>query len=270
MMRRFGLHAWGWLLAGSMVAAVPVPAASQVLYDAAAPGAHAPGDAGWLTGTFVGLTETVTGDGALVSVAPTPFGRNLAQGGYSNHYAGGSLVNPAFAQLDSVAGYRLDLGFRVDGEQHAVANRAGFSVILIGHDLRGVELAFRNDGIFAQTAGPNYFTVGESNVDPLAVGRALALNRWQIQVQGDSYSLTQGGSVILAGNLRDYSGYAGNGQTAYRTPDFLFVGDDTQSASSSFLLSYAAITTPVPEMPPWALMLCGLALVGAMARLRAR
>ena len=269
-MRRFGVLVRRLGFVACLATAGPALAAPQVLYDAAAPGAGAPGAAGWLAGTFIGLTETVTGAGALVSLPPLAAGSNLALGGYSNHFATGALVNAGFPLLDAAAGYRLDLGFRVDGEQHAAANRAGFSITLIGHDLRGIELAFQNDRIFAQNAGPAFFTVGESNVDPLAVGRALSLNRWQLQVQGNAYSLTQGGSQILSGNLRDYSGYAGVGQAAYRTPDFLFVGDNTQSASAGFLLSYAAITAPVPELPPWCLMLGGLAFVAAMVRRRSR
>ena len=68
--------------------------------------------------------------------------------------------------------------------------------------------------------------------------------------------------------MRDYSAYSGAGQAAYRTPNFLFFGDNTSSAQAVFGISYAAITTAVPEPRVWALMLAGLGLLGFVARRR--
>ena len=38
--------------------------------------------------------------------------------------------------------------------------------------------------------------------------------------------------MVLSGALRDYSGYSGLGEDAYRTTNFLFVGDNTTSAGA--------------------------------------
>ncbi|MBL8379052.1 MAG: hypothetical protein JNM79_14380 [Burkholderiales bacterium] len=256
---------------------LPAFAAPQVLYDINQTG-NLPTEAGWLAGGFAFSSQTLTPQGA--QVAPLLAG-NSTLGGYANHtsvislfpqlqVSNGPLVNALFPALDRNAGFALSLGFRIIEESHSGnPNRAGFSVILVGQDLKGIEIGFQNDRIFAQNDGVALFTAGENTVDPLFVGRAFAAhNRWDLNVQGTSYALVQGGTTILSGALRDYSSYSGFGQDAYRTPNFVFFGDNTTSARGAFLVDYAAITA-VPEPAPFALFMAGVALIAGLRRARA-
>ena len=265
-------------LAGSMV--LPVNAATQVLYDASkAPNAqYNPTTPGWLASGLLFTSQTVTPTGT--ELAPTA--GNSSYGGYSNHTSEivfspsfqvntGPLVNSAFPDLNRNTGYSLTLGFHVDAESHSGnSNRAGFSITLIGDDLKGVEIGFQNDRIFAQETGPSFFTAAENTVDPLALGLLSSYRLWQLGVSGNTYTLSQGGTPILTGALRDYSAYTGLGQDAYRTSNFLFFGDNSSSAKANFGVSYAAITTAVPEPEVYALLLAGLGLLGGTALRRKR
>ncbi|MFN0163253.1 MAG: hypothetical protein ACKVQQ_18660, partial [Burkholderiales bacterium] len=151
---------------------LPVAAATQVLYDINQT-SNLPTQAGWLAGGFLFSSQSLTPQGA--QVAPTVAG-NSTLGGYANHtsvislfpelqVSNGPLVNPLFPALDRNAGFTLSLGFRILEESHSGnPNRAGFSVILVGQDLKGVEIGFQNDRIFAQNDGAALFTAGENTV----------------------------------------------------------------------------------------------------------
>ena len=269
------------LLLAVVTAGSPGWATTQVLYDrSAAPSdtGYNPTVPGWLAAGFFGLIETVTATGT--EVTPSDFFGKGGYGGYSNHTSTlsfpplqvgtGPLVNTDFAKLVPESGYSLALGFRVTGENHgSVTDRAGFSITLIGDDLKGIEIAFQGGRIFAQNTGPGFFTKGEESTDVQALALLSDYHRWQVTVAGCSYELSQGGTSILRGPLRDYSAYTGLGQDAYRTRNFLFFGDNTSSASANFAIDYAAITTaPVPEPQAYAMLLGGLALLGVLCRRR--
>ncbi|MBL8386306.1 MAG: PEP-CTERM sorting domain-containing protein [Burkholderiales bacterium] len=159
----------------------------------------------------------------------------------------------------------------LDEDHSGNSNRAGFSITLLDAEHKGVEIGFQSDRIFAQhdgTTGP-MFTAAENTTSAAHIGALGSFNTWELQVNAGGYALTRGGAAVLAGALRDYSAYTGLGQAAYDSTSFLFVGDNTSSAGSIFTLQYLAITTaPVPEPSAYALLLAGLALVGAGARRR--
>ncbi len=256
-------------------------ASTQVLYDPGAPGAPSFDPAapafGWLSGaSFGAVTTSFSAQGALVS--QTGIANTV---GYSNHSAllvlfpGAPLVNAAFPQLDRNLGYRLTFGLDIDAEDHSGnPSRAGFSVTLIGHDKKGIEIGFQSGligifqggSVFAQNDSSSVtgiFSAGES----ASTAQGFSPNRWNLDVQANGYTLAlaSGGPPILSGTLRDYSNYVGTGQNAYRTADFLFLGDNTGSAGADFRLSYVAITTPVPEPSAYGMLLSGLALLGGVA-----
>jgi hypothetical protein len=258
------------------VATVAGHAATQVLYDPAVAGAANDNPLldtpRWFDGVVPGST-TFSAQGANITQTS-----NSGSAGYSNYSAllaflsNAPLVNPAFPSLDRTLGYRLTFGLDLNAEDHSGnSNRAGFSVTLIGNDKKGIEIGFQSSNtggsVFAQndSGSPSgIFSAGESASTTLG----FSPNLWNLDVQGNTYSLglVSGGGAVLAGALRDYSNYVGNGQNAYRTPNFLFLGDNTSSARADFVLSYAAITTPVPEPSAYILMFCGLTLLGAMVR----
>lgn len=256
-------------------------AATQVLYDPSAPGlaSFEPAAAGWLSGGSFG-SVSASADAQGVAVTQVGNGNTVGYSNYSPLLAfvlGAPLVNPAFPQLNRVSGYRFTFGLELVSEAHSGnSNRAGFSVTLISADplhtgeRKGIEIGFQSDRVFAQNDGSNgtgIFTAGEINNAVQTIGAEFSPNRWNLDVQGDTYSLSlaASGGTVLSGALRDYRG---SGKNAYLTENFLFVGDNTSSASADFRFSYAAITTPIPEPHSYAMLIAGLALFGALVQRR--
>ena len=61
-------------------------------------------------------------------------------------------------------------------------------------------------------------------------------------MRDDRYELSSDGVSILRGRLRDYTAFEGP-VNPYRTPNFIFLGDDTGSARAVIRLMYVALTT---------------------------
>lgn len=98
------------------------------------------------------------------------------------------------------------------------ADRAGFSVIVLSNDLRGIELAFWQDEVWAQADSP-LFTHAEGAAFDSGAGRT----HFRLEVRRDRYELRADGGLLLAGPLRDYSTFG----SPYNIADFVFFGDDT-------------------------------------------
>lgn len=261
----------GAVAALALATSVSATAATQVLYDPAVTNTN-PALAGWLAGSVNPLLVTANygSQGALITPL-LPLG-NSSVAGYSNYSfdlvsnSHAPLVNAAFPVLNSGAGFRLGFGMDLDNESHSGnPDRAGFSVTLIGSDLKGVEIGFQSDRIFAQSLSGNSFVAstnpGESTTSASLVNAAFRPNRWDLAVTGGTYALTLGNQTVISGATHDYSSYIGNGQNAYRTPNFVFFGDNTTSARADFTFSYAAITTPVPEPEQAPMYVAGLAWI---------
>ena len=272
------------LVTGASLSSTSSVAATQVLYDyTQAPDFnYEPTTPGFLASMFVNAAQSVAADGATIN--PGNLG-NTGYGGYSNHnftqsivsfspltfqVGTGGLVNPAFPVLDRTAGFSLTFGMRMQGEDHSGnSNRAGFSITLLDSEHKGVEIGFQNNRIFAQndgTLGTTLFTAGEQTSAAGDISALGTFNTWNLSVTGSGYSLTRAGSVVLSGALRDYSAYTGLGQDAYRTTNFLFVGDNTTSASATTTLQYLAIgPAPVPEPSAYMMLLAGLGCISLVA-----
>jgi len=167
--------------------------------------------------------------------------------------AAGYFADPrAISALDSTAGYALRFSVQVVAEYHAdsdkdgdgLGDRAGFSVIVLSSDAKGIELGFWEDQIWAQEQGAaeppagTLFTHAEiARFD--TTGRMIA---YTLAVRGDQYELSSDGVAILRGRLRDYTAFEGP-VNPYRTPNFIFLGDDTGSARAKIRLAYVAVTT---------------------------
>jgi len=165
----------------------------------------------------------------------------------------GYFADPrALPALQRSTGYALRFSVQLVSEYHAdsdkdgdgVGDRAGFSVIVLSSDTKGIELGFWEDQIWAQeqgTAEPpagTLFTHAESaRFD--TTGRMIA---YTLAVRDNSYELSSDGITILRGQLRDYTAFEGP-VNPYRTPNFIFLGDDTGSARAVIRLAYVALTT---------------------------
>jgi hypothetical protein len=167
--------------------------------------------------------------------------------------AAGYFADPrVLPALDRQRGYALRFSVQLVAEYHAdsdkngdgIGDRAGFSVIVLSSDTQGIELGFWEDQVWAQEQGAaeppsgTLFTQAESAPFD-TTGRLIA---YTLAIRDDSYELSSDGVTILRGRLRDYTAFEGP-VNPYRTPNFLFLGDDTGSARAVIRLAYVALTT---------------------------
>jgi hypothetical protein len=241
------------------VLAAAGPTHAQTLYDASL--GSLPGDQGYLAylpplGTGGGSETLVSnpGPGIPAHVRMQTLPENSNRGGYFSHVAFPpfiplSPVNIAWPVLNSGSGYTVRFDVRLQSEVHATNNRAGFSVITIDSQGKGIELSFWLGSIWAQEGGqaPLLFTQAEgAGVDTVG-----AFARYELSVHQNRYVLFRDGRFVLVGALRDYSAFdaasSGLPFNPYTTRSFLFLGDNTNSASATTLLSRVQITQgPAP------------------------
>lgn len=210
-----------------------------VLYDAASgaiPGAPLMG--------FLGFPQ----DAALLTYAGGATVMDTTTAG-SDTYGGWvatGAASPGFPILDRTTGFQVNFTIQVEHESHTSSHRAGFSIIVLDKDARGIELAFWEDQIWAQSDSDTggLFSHGEG----VAFATGAGLAEYQVTISGDTYTLTADGEALLTGPLRDYSAFDGF-PDPYETPNFLFLGDDTTSAQARIRLSFLSITGTEPVVP---------------------
>ncbi|HJZ47750.1 MAG TPA: hypothetical protein VKE41_11315 [Roseiflexaceae bacterium] len=148
--------------------------------------------------------------------------------------------------LDRTIGYTVSFTAQVELEDHAGSDkngdgkedRAGFSLIVLSSDKRGIELGFWKDRIWAQEGGSGSALFTQAEGVPFDTqARRMA---YTLTVLGDGYSLSSNGMPILSGNLRDYTAFSGF-PDPYETPSLIFLGDDTSSASARISLASVAV-----------------------------
>lgn len=193
-----------WLLGGD-------PVAAQVLYDGGQ--GTLPANQGWTYGAFGSATQAVV-NGAVVLDTTLP---GSVQAGWTR-----SSPTP----LQRTNGFTLLFTAQVIAENHSSTNRAGFSVIVLGADKRGIELGFWTNLVFAQSDVP-LFTRAEEALWSTGTGHV----QYALTMLATNYVLRANGTPILAGPVRDYTAFIGF-PDVYETPNFLFLGDDTSSAAA--------------------------------------
>ena len=139
-------------------------------------------------------------------------------------------------QLDRTTGYRVRFTAQVVEEIHKNKNRAGFSVIALSSDNKGIELGFWQDQVWAQS-GPQFTRAETATLDTTA-----GLIDYELTINRNSYMLT-GGAATLSGPLRDYSS---SNTFPYTLSNFMFLGDDTTSASARIRLAKVDVVTAEP------------------------
>jgi hypothetical protein len=213
----------------------PTSPAEVVLYDAALGGTpDTQGKIRYRTSPSPSTTQTFV-DGATV-LDSTAQKRDAA----------GYVAEPALGLiLDRDAGYVLTFAVQVIDEDHdgsdkdgdGVGDRAGFSVLLLSSDTRGIELGFWPDRIWVQEDGSA--EPPEGALFTQAEGAAFDTTRlvsYALDITGETYRLSSGNTAILSGRLRDYTAFEGP-VNPYRTPNFIFLGDDTTSAQARVRLT---------------------------------
>ncbi len=157
-----------------------------------------------------------------------------------------NLIHPNMPDLDREAGYTVRFRVRLVEEKHTHHDRAGFSVMVVGDDLRAIELGFWTGEIWAQS-GPNQRNPDEA-LFTHTVERSLVdttqLTLYELRVVGDSYSLWSGERQLLSGPLRDYSRHW---HWVYRQANTIFLGDNTGRSSAVVeIYSVEVVTETAP------------------------
>ena len=203
----------------------------------------------WLLHAGFGIAEQTTPAGVrLTSSGP-------GQGGYSN-YALFAPKNPNFPVLDRNRGFTLELELQLIAEAHSSPNRAGFSVILLGSDSKGIEIGFWEDEVWAQDDNP-LFVKGETASFDTQSEEVL----YAISILADRYSVAANNVEILSGDVRDYGSFG----LPYTLPNFLFVGDDTTSAQSDSNLGRIQLSQTISTPEPASVFAVGIGCIGIVA-----
>jgi hypothetical protein len=138
-------------------------------------------------------------------------------------FPGGIMSRP---KIDRRTGFSVHFRLAVLSENHVRRERAGISLIVISDDLKGVELGFWNNEIWAQLDDP-LFTHGEG-----AAFETAPAVEYELRLIGDRYELNASGRRILEGPLKNYSSFG----FPYDRRSFLFYGDDTGTAAADMEL----------------------------------
>lgn len=202
-------------------------ATAQVLYDGSL--STLPAAQGWSYAALPGSAQQTQGGNAvrLLTTATT-----LETAGYAR-------VAPI--PLEREAGFNLVLRLHLPAETHVRQDRAGFSVIVLAADRRGVELGFWTNLVFAQNDAP-LFTHAEEAAHDFAAGFTDLV----LSLRGERYTLFADGALLLAGPVRDYTAFSGF-PDVYETPNFLFLGDNTTSAAAEVVLA-SVVLVPAPHL----------------------
>jgi hypothetical protein len=165
----------------------------------------------------------------------------------ANSIYAGYFGSDSVPELDRTRGYTLHFTVQIDSESHANNNRAGFSAIVLSSDVRGIELGFWQDEVWAQHDDNTgaLFTHGEG----AAFDTTTGLIAYKLAILSDTYSLSANNTPVLSGALRDYSNFVGP-IDPYETPNLIFLGDDTTSAQAQIQLAYAAVAINKPPLDP--------------------
>jgi Ca2+-binding RTX toxin-like protein len=224
---------------------------TTTLYDASTN--TLPTTQGWIFNkvTVPGVTVTPTADNGVTNLN-TVTDPN-ADSSYAS-YAGFARTDQT---LNRTQGYTLSFTVQVNTEYHKASSdrngdgkydRAGFSIIVLSSDKKGIELGFFADSIWAQEDGnaandPNLFTQAES----VAFNTSSHPIQYELTILGNVYSIKATNTVThatatLSGELRDYTPFVGT-IDPYETPNFIFLGDNTTSAQANVNIGSIALTT---------------------------
>ncbi|MCT7982955.1 DUF4347 domain-containing protein, partial [Laspinema sp. A4] len=231
---------------------IAVPSASFPLYD----GTDTPDTQGFEYRTL-----------PYLPIATVQTDENLNTTATASDYAGYIARPDRIPLLDRNTGYTINFTAQILEENHETAganknndsllDRAGFSLIAISSDgQKGIEIGFWEDKIWVQEDGGaeptpdnttnTLFTHTVNPDESVLFNTTSNPVNYQLEVLGDTYQLLADGTPIMSGNLRDYTNATLPGflpENPYTTPNFIFFGDNTPSASANFDLSAVSVTT---------------------------
>ena len=214
---------------------------AAVLYDGST--GQTPNQQGWFYSGGLSATQTNTSTFTTFdSTVPID-----DRAGYS------SIFHPLIPEMNRAGGFIVRFTVRIASESHSSAHRSGFSVIAIAQDLKGVELAFWEDEVWAQQDGIPLFQ--RNPAESVSFDTTASLTQYELSVLGDNYTLSAPGMTNLTGTLKDYTA-AVLPIDPYEIPSHLFFGDDTTSGEVIAELSFIEV---VPEPATATVLLMGFA-----------
>ncbi len=235
----------------TLLSALAVAAPAQTLYDGAIGKTPDQSPYTWIFAQSPPPTPDLRGVAGSGATTVNTTGNNGFQAGY-NYFA-------PFA-LDSIGGYSVNFDLQVNSETHnGNANRSGVSLIVLGNDNKGVELAFWNNEVWTQSNAFLHTVAGGENA---AFDTTTGRVHYVLDVANGGYALSADGTALLGGSLHSYAAPL----LPYSFTNYLFLGDDTTSARGNFSLFQVQIT---PEPGALATLL-GLMAGSAIFLRRAR
>src|SRR3954462_894820 len=111
-----------------------VTRADSLLYNGALD--TTPGAQGWFYGTD-SILATQSAAGGVTTFSTTA--ANSIRAGYSTLNPITNQVLPGMPTLDRAGGYTVQFDVKLDSESHASNDRAGFSLIALSSDSKGIE-----------------------------------------------------------------------------------------------------------------------------------
>jgi hypothetical protein len=273
-MMQFGKLAMSAVFAAIGISALPTLAGAQTTFLYNGSGTQTPQSQGWLAFSDNAVlgdgTPAVSSSGGTTTLDTTtgniPSSSSNIEAGYSNYTALGSMVNPAFPSLNPATGFSVGLDVQINSESHSSNDRAGFDVIVLGSDKKGVELGFWGNDVWAQQYSSGSGFTHDPSEDADTQGGASfastfttegASSHYQLSIIGTNYSLTDKGTTILTGQTHDYTAY---GSAPYTLANYIFVGDDTTEGEASETFSTLSVTVPEPATATGLVALCLFAL----------
>lgn len=204
------------------------------IYDGLSTPSQTPAQQGW-------LYQYTTFPPAPTATATT--GGTILNTGNTSNYAGYFKQSPVV--LDRNAGYTVSFSVKISSESHTSNDRSGFSIIVVSNKLTGetqpygIELDFWQDRVWAQDAALKHS-------ETALLDTKSTVNNYSLYVKGNQYQLFVNGSTnpILTGYLRQYTGYTPppGYQNPYTTPNLIFLGDNTTSATSAVTITKVYVT----------------------------
>lgn len=244
-----------------LLGTIRLNAATVTLYDSSKN--SLPDQQGQLSLTKIGTASETLGSGYTI-LNTTP--NNETDAGYSPS---------ASLTLDRSLGFTISFDLQVVSEEHTgsdkngdgIDDRAGFSVIALSSDKKGVELAFWTDMIWTQSDNPLFTHQPSESKSYNTTANPI---HYELLISGDNYMLYANNAILLSHSLHDYTAFKGL-INPYSTPNFLFLGDDTTSAQANVNLGSISVTTnisavPYEFSPTWGILT--LAAWGAVAQLK--
>ena len=159
------------------------------------------------------------------------------------------LTLPQMPVLPATGGFVVTFSIQLIGESHVSDDRAGFSLHVLNDQAKGIELGFWEDRIWAQDDQPLFTHAEEVLFD------TRQRVDYSLYFDAQSYSLEGNGTLLLQGDLRDYSAHT---SPVYSNTNSIFMGDNTSSAAGEVEIYRVAVDLSpgtVSEPPLWALLM---------------